>query len=464
MFLLYLLLNLFQIIKSLYTISIPFKVQNYEYEKKARYSNFINNYFFKDIKVDFFVGNPPQKIQLSACLKDFATFIISKDADGFNGGIYNKNDSDSYISLSNKVVSYFFQTFSEGINSRDIFKIEKSKTEFIDIEFILATKIGGNSCFESLSEFIPQPGILGFRLAQTIYFDENITNTNFISQLKQKNLISDYDFNFHFNTENSGNIIIGLKPHEYDKKHYNKDNYFFTKTSINDDLDWSLTFDKIYYDKVELPNEKPLLLRIEYGFINGYYQWEKIIQNIFFGELIEQKKCFRNYTHELGSTIYFFHCNKTVDISKFKPITFFINEFNYNFTLTYEDLFEDIGDHYLFLMTFGGISDLILGYPFLKKYQMIFNQDRKTIGFYKDTKKSKKSSSSLISYYIVIIVLGTILFGLIIIAIIFYIKKTKNVKKLATELLNDENEYHNEREYEKNNSIDSLNNNDNKIN
>jgi hypothetical protein len=35
--------------------------------------------------------------------------------------------------------------------------------------------------------------------------------------------------------------------------------------------------------------------------------------------------------------------------------------------LTKDDLFLDIGDKYLFLMVFGGISELVLGLPFLKK-------------------------------------------------------------------------------------------------
>ena len=46
--------------------------------------------------------------------------------------------------------------------------------------------------------------------------------------------------------------------------------------------------------------------------------------------------------------------------------TFSINEYEYNFTLDYNDLFIEVEDKYIFLMIFGGIYDLILGYPFLK--------------------------------------------------------------------------------------------------
>ena len=425
-------------IKSNY-ISIPFIVQNYNFSKKAKYFNLINNYLYRDIKINFLVGNPPQKISLSACLKEFSTFIISKDAKGFNEGLYNKNISNTYTSLSKNNEKYAFQVFSEGIISKDNFKIEKPKMKINDLEFILATKIGGNFCFEDFSEFLPQPGILGFKLAQPLDFEENITNINFISQLKKKNLISSYDFNFHFNSENSGNIIIGLKPHEYDKTKYKMENYLFTKTSfLLDGLDWSLSFDKIYYGEDELPNIMPIILRIENGFINGDEEWQNIIENNFFKELIEENICFKSYTNELDSTLFYYYCNKSVDIYEFPPFIFYINEFNYNFSLTYEDLFLNIGDKYLFLMAFGGVENIILGYPFLKKYQLIFNQGEKTIGFYKEIKSQK--DKSFISYYITIIVLGVIFLILLVFVIFLYLKQLKSIKMNAIELLNEERE------------------------
>ena len=44
----------------------------------------------------------------------------------------------------------------------------------------------------------------------------------------------------------------------------------------------------------------------------------------------------------------------------------------------------DEGDKYVFLMAFGGMSGFVLGLPFLKKNQIVFNQDSKTLGFYLD--------------------------------------------------------------------------------
>ena len=115
----------------------------------------------------------------------------------------------------------------------------------------------------------------------------------------------------------------------------------------------------------------------------------------------------------------YFYCNKNVDLSGFKPFIFTINEFNYNFTLTKDDLFFDVGDKYVFLMAFRGFSELILGYPFLKRYQLIFNQNTKTIGFYLKNKKENTSFFS-VKYIITICILTLFLLGLIIVAILFF--------------------------------------------
>ena len=88
-------------------------------------------------------------------------------------------------------------------------------------------------------------------------------------------------------------------------------------------------------------------------------------------------------------------------------------------------------------MAFGGISELILGLPFIKKYQLVFNPNTKTIGFYKDEKEKNFSLIDVFRKYIIIIlILSFILLCLIIVAILFFWNKKKN-KKNATELLDE---------------------------
>ena len=384
------------------------------------------------------MGDPNQNIQLSACLGEFTTFVISKDSDGYKGGTYNKNLSRIYKNLA-KEERYTFQTFSKGINSIENITIEDSNFQINDLEFILVTEIGGNNCNEIYCEVLTQPGILGFRLAHLYDEFEAVKNTNFIPQLKKKKLISSYDFYFNFISENEGKIIIGAKPHELDNKYMNKV-FSPIQTSLvrNNEIDWAISFDKIYYGEESMYNEKSIILRIEFGFIIGHYYWQAYLLENFFTPLMNENKCFKGSANELG---YFYYCNSTTDISHFKPFTFSIYEYDYNFTLTKEDLFVKDGDKLLFLMIFGGMFEIVFGFPFFKKYQLVFNQDLKTVGFYREINNKEKgtdNNSSNISYYIIIIILSIVFLGLLIYAIFVYFKTKSQKKKTALELLNDQ--------------------------
>ena len=400
----------------------------------------MKNYLYKNIQTNFLIGSPTQNVQISACLGEYSTFIIQKGSKGFNKTMYNKNISETYISYTEKPEFYLFQIFNKGMHSIDNFIIENSKIEINNLGFLLATEVGINQCHIRYCEILTEPGILGFLLKEK-YDEINITQLNFIKQLKQKEIISGYEFNFHFESENSGNIIIGEKPHEYDNIHYNKENYFTTKiTLIGNDIDWWLSFDKIYYGDEETSNQKQILLRIEYGLIMGDFPWQKILENNFFNKLINESICFKNKTMEKGNILTYYYCNKNADLNQFKPFTFIINDFNNNFTLSKDDLFLEEKDKYIFLMVFGKY-DLIFGHPFFKKYQLVFNPDSKTIGFYTKIKNDLLPSSfSSLIYYIVIIILVILLFSLLGIIIFCNLKGYKNKKKNADELINEEND------------------------
>lgn len=416
-------------------VIIPFKVQDYTYGNS---DTTIMKYIYKDILVKFSVGSPPQPIHLSACLGEFSTFILSNE---FEDSTYKNDNSKTYKALSSEPESYYFQLYSSAIKSKDNFIIEESNTLIRDLTFNLVNEINDNSQYCSYCDVITQSGILGLLIAQMKNFEENVYETNFINQLKNKNLISSYDFFFDFESSNSGNIIIGIKPDELFKdEKYNEQNYVTIKTSTSrGDLDWSIKFDQIHYGNIKMNQTKPMILRIEFGLITGYYEWKKVLEKEFFSKLIEAKKCFKEYTNQLGSYLDYFICNKNTDLSGFQPFTFTINEFDYNFTLTKDDLFLDTGDKYLFLMAFGGFSELILGLPFIKKYQLILNPNTKTVGFYQGDKERDLTFLQMLRRYIIIIsVLAVVLLGLLVVAFLFYWQRKKN-KKNATELLDEVN-------------------------
>ena len=418
-------------------IKIPFKIQDYTYGNE---DTIILKYIYKDILVKFLIGTPLQNVQLSANLGEYSTFIIPKNYDEFEGATYNNNLSQTYKALS-ETETFLFQLYSSAVKSKDNFIIEGTNTKINELVFNLVKDLNDNSFYCSYCEILTQPGILGLSLAQMKSFEEDVYETNFINQLKNKNLISSYDFYFNFDSSNIGNIIFGSRPDElYQNDKYKELKYVTMKTSLsNRDLDWSIQFDQIHYGNIKMKQIKSMLLRIEFGLISGYFEWESILLNEYFSELIKDNKCFKKYTNALGYFMHYFYCNKNTDLSGFKPFTFTINEFEYNFTLTKDDLFLDIGDKYLFLIVFGGINELVLGLPFLKKYQLIFNPNTKTIGFYIDKKENNSNLFTFFrKYIIVIIILACVFICLLVIAVVFFLKKKKK-KKNATELLDDIN-------------------------
>jgi hypothetical protein len=196
-------------------------------------------------------------------------------------------------------------------------------------------------------------------------------------------VIDNYDFNFFFESPEKGHLIIGQKPHEYDNNHFKPDNFIFTKivNDNNKEMDWYLKFDNIYFGNEKLSTNKNILLRIEYGVINGNKNWQEIFEKNFFDKLIEEKKCFIGKGWNDGHTYIHYYCEKDIDLDSFQPVNFIINDLNFNITLTKDDLFIEKDNKLFFLIIFGHPQP-VLGFPLFKKYQLIFNQDSKTVGLY----------------------------------------------------------------------------------
>ena len=81
---------------------------------------------------------------------------------------------------------------------------------------------------------------------------------------------------------------------------------------------------------------------------------------------------------------YYYYCDKDVNID-IGEMKFEIKRTGLNFSLNSNDLFIEYNNNKFFLITFGievEKQNIKLGYPFLKKYDMIFDLDKRHIGFY----------------------------------------------------------------------------------
>ena len=141
-----------------------------------------------------------------------------------------------------------------------------------------------------------------------------------------------------------------------------------------------------------------------------------------------------------------YSCNEESlnDIKKFPELKFYIKNTNTSFIFNYDDLFKKIGNKYYFMVIFEKYKNSYwqIGYPFFKKYDIVFDDDSKTIGYYNSNIEINDNKGGNQTVKIVLIVLLTIIVFCGLLAIGYYIGKEKYIqrKKRANEL-NDDYDY-----------------------
>ena len=274
-------------------------------------------------------------------------------------------------------------------------------------------------------------------------------SANFITQLKKRDKINSFAFTIRYNNDNDGEIIIGDLPHEYNPKIYSPDNYFFDTVTITTEppFNWHFVYKKCLYGENEIDKSNMVKLSIDFGFIKGNTYLKRYLEQNFFNVNSCQKNKVNDYD--------IFSCKKEA-LKNFKPIIFELqskyctNNANAKFEFTYDDLFiQDKYDNsmYIFQIIFnsdGLFNNWVFGKPLFKKYQMVFDQDRKTYGFYlelnnngnniidKNIKNNNMdNSSSKISWGIIVIL---VLISLVMVYIIHKLIKRLPRKLKANEL------------------------------
>jgi len=367
---------------------IPFGL--YNIKQIYNENDVINNIFNNIIYVNLSIGTPPQIVP----------FILNMNSQTFTvyEKVFNKNLSSTYKELSKLEILNDNEDISSGMNSKDILNINNQKKE---INFI----------FSEVIKFKDYPfGILGLLIPNNI--QEGVYP--FLNSLKEEKIINSFTWSLkYFNNislltaisvnKNNNNIIgefiFGNEPHYYeeDKSKYNKSQLIKINPLSSYDFSWDITFDIIYLSlKINQNNiQSSNIMSInlngrtklapEVGFIFIPKEFDYILKRQFFKKYFIKNICKSKISDEFYE---FIECseNSSFNISSFPDIYFEHKEFGTNFTLTYEDLFihDKLKSKYIFLMLNDKyISGWIFGSIFLRKYQLIFNQDSKTIGYYK---------------------------------------------------------------------------------
>lgn len=398
------------------------------------------------------VGTPPQIIPVLFLKDSFSLFIYEDN--------FNKNISSTYNSSSKEPIPYFLDFYITGYPSKDIINFGNYKDKnFFDFVFAV---------------FYDNPyGGIGMKIPR-INKDEP---PSFCSILKDKHIISENIWtvkidnqlykNYNFDNNNIiGEIILGAEPHMYEenKALYNEKYYRYEDVPVNNyKFYWDIKVQKIYMtppgseEKIEIINNNifkdQVSLKYESFMINGPQTYHDSIFENFFekydyikNSICEEKKVpgksFVNYIECINN-------DKLFDLSKFPTIYFESIELNKIFELNSNDLFilDKNYNKYIFLVLFvTNYKETTwgLGLPFLRKYQFVFNEGKRLIGYYNAPENINEddinSKNNKLKWYLIIGALCLIIFLLIAFVIFLGYKLgyLKNRKKRANELLDDD--------------------------
>ena len=149
----------------------------------------------------------------------------------------------------------------------------------------------------------------------------------------------------------------------------------------------------------------------------------------------------------------YIECDKDkINKNTFPRLKFYNRDMNFNFSLGYEDLFYEHENKVYFLVIFPiygtDVQYWYMGKPFIKKYKLFLDKDRKIIGLYKnfqnnvddDDEPNKEEDKSYTKYIITIIVLAVVLI-VSIISILYYFLVLKKSRRIRANELDDNTDY-----------------------
>ena len=396
-------------------IVYPFKKSTKE--NKSYPENLLQN----DLEITLKIGTPPQSVDLNLRSRIYTFFVTSSQVN-LPYKLFNEKESTSLVQISKRETNFTNMEYSKGLKiSESIYINDK---ELKGITLMLGTELAYNEC-----------GALGLRLINS---HESSNDLSFIYQIKKYANLDSYTFTLKYKNDEEGDLIIGAYPHVYDNK-FNEKNFFYSKAGSNKNgVNWVLNFDIIRYNNKSVNvGPKKSLINIEYGLIQAPFKYKNYFKNNFYGD-----RCSEKFNDKRNVTIV--HCSSNFDITSFKDLIFELKDIETQFVFTYKDLFIKENNEYIFGIVFDEDVDAkdptwIFGKPFMKKYELVYDLDRKIIGLYKEGNESPSEKSKVNILFIILLIILVLAVAGLSYFIFFYLKKTR--KSRAFELNDDNFDY-----------------------
>ena len=432
-------------------ISIPFSIQAPDNNLILNAQSFIEKYFYKNIILDFSIGENPQ-ITNGIINKDLSCFeLIEEKNISFDKNslkFFSPRKSTS-VKLRKEVIKISYQpdeymalgsdffSFNEKNNISFLFKHVKNEDE---INF---DEIKNNNYIVKIGMILPS---------------REMKCPQFFHDVKKVANLSKYIISFEFDENNNkGNLIFGDELFNYKNTKYFESQYIGSYSSQNHQIYFNEAKMILNSDNTNINISQGTNSIFDYnlGFIIGLDNYKKIIDLYFFDDLLNKKICSYDNVRFNNTNFIVYSCNEgnfESKIKSFPKLIFVSKNFEYNFELTYADLFTKINNKYYFLVIFKEKSEKntwIFGQPFYKKYQFTINLDQNWVGFYNPNKekiipqKQESSTSGMSKTSKVLLIVGlVILFIGISVGMFFLGRKLKNDRKRrANELTDDNYEY-----------------------
>lgn len=386
-------------------------------------------------QTELLIGSNNQKI-LSEIYLNTSSLYLSSRSLSKNNSAYDETKSNSYEEIFTFNLTNEF--CSKCIYATDIININNKI--YLKSKFLLGKEINLNKNLNNISSLI------GLKIEE---LNKEKYNTNFVSQLYNYNYISKNIFRFRFsNIKNNlynAELIIGEYPHNYLPNVYNENNLKSLFIGVDNDKinRWNFQLNYIYYDNMGYNPGNNVYINLNTAFFRASFYLYDYLNNLFFKELVEKKLC-DNFT--LPENKYYWICDNTINISKIKNFTFVPKKYDkiFNFTLTIDDIFYKYKNKYICLMYFQKYNfTWELGNFIVMKYQVVFDMDKKIIGFYDkiypeleiDDRDDNNDNNIIFTFFIIF---GLILILLIMGGLTYYLFKYMNKGKRKIQELKDE--------------------------